>query len=58
VTLEDMRRDASKKKKGWLSQKMEEAQKMAEMQGKGAQASSKNKGVEGRTPVEPRKNKK
>lgn len=58
VTLDDMRRDASKKKKGWLSQKMEEAQKMAEMQGKGAQASSKNKGVEGRTPVEPRKNKK
>lgn len=59
VSLEDMRRDASKKKKGWLAQKMEDAQKMAELQQKGAPSSQKSKGVEGRTAVEPRsKNKK
>lgn len=60
LTLEDMRTEASKKKKGWLSQKMEEAQKMAEMQGKGmpGQGQGKGRAVDGRTPVEPRKNKK
>lgn len=32
MTLEDMKKQAKGKKKGWLAQKMEEAQKMAEMQ--------------------------
>lgn len=32
LTLEELKKQAKGKKKGWLSQKMEEAQKMAEMQ--------------------------
>ncbi len=54
MTLEDMRRDAKNKKKGWLSQKLEEAQKMAEVQQR-AGAPAGDKKVDGRTPVEPRK---
>lgn len=34
VTLEDLKAQAKNKKKGWLSSKLEEAQKMAEMQGR------------------------
>jgi len=34
ITLEDLKREASTKKKGWLSSKLEEAQKIAEMQQK------------------------
>lgn len=34
LTLEQLKTQAKDKKKGWLSQKLEEAQKMAEMQGK------------------------
>jgi YidC/Oxa1 family membrane protein insertase len=41
LTLEDLKRDASTKKKGWLSSKLEEAQKMAEMQQK-ASATAKS----------------
>jgi YidC/Oxa1 family membrane protein insertase len=55
LTLEDMRRDAKNKKKGWLAQKMEQAQKMAEMQQTGARPADKNKKVDGRTAVEPKK---
>lgn len=36
MTLEDLKRDAAGKKKGWLSTKLEEAQKMAELQQKSA----------------------
>lgn len=32
LTLEELKKQAKGKKKGWLAQKMEEAQKMAEMQ--------------------------
>jgi YidC/Oxa1 family membrane protein insertase len=57
VTLEDLKKQASTKKKGWLSQKMAEAQKMAEMQQTaGKSTSSGSKKVDGRTPVEPRRN--
>jgi YidC/Oxa1 family membrane protein insertase len=59
VTLDDMKRDASQKKKGWLSQKMAEAQKMAQMQQQmGGTSGTAGRKVEGRTPVEPKKNKK
>lgn len=34
MTLEDLKREAAGKKKGWLATKLEEAQKMAEMQQK------------------------
>lgn len=34
ITLEELKATAKNKKKGWLSGKLEEAQKMAEMQGK------------------------
>jgi YidC/Oxa1 family membrane protein insertase len=34
MTLDDLKREASTKKKGWLSSKLEEAQKIAEMQQK------------------------
>lgn len=34
LTLEQLKTQAKNKKKGWLSQKLEEAQKMAELQGK------------------------
>jgi YidC/Oxa1 family membrane protein insertase len=57
MTLEDMRKSAKTKKKGWLSQKMEEAQKMAEMQGRTPGGKGGDKKVEGRTAVEPRKRK-
>jgi YidC/Oxa1 family membrane protein insertase len=43
LTLEDLRKEASTKKKGWLSSKLEEAQKIAEMQqktGAGAKSTS------------------
>lgn len=56
LTLEQMKTEAKGKKKGWLAQKMEEAQKMAEMQGK-VPARPGDKKVDGRTPVEPRKRK-
>lgn len=56
MTLETLRREASQKKKGWLSQKMEEAQRMAEMQRNG-QAPGGPRKVDGRTPVEPKKKK-
>lgn len=55
MTLETLRREASQKKKGWLSQKMEEAQRMAEMQRNGQSAGPRK--VDGRTPVEPKKKK-
>jgi len=54
LTLETLKAEASKKKKGWFSQKMEEAQKMAEMQGKTPGGQKK---IDGRTPVEPRRKK-
>lgn len=56
LTLDQMRTEAKGKKKGWLAQKLEEAQKMAEVQSKGGSATSGGK-VEGRTPVEPRSRK-
>lgn len=56
LTLEQMRVEAKGKKKGWLAQKLEEAQKMAEVQSKGGSATSGGK-VDGRTPVEPRSRK-
>ncbi len=57
LTLEIMREEAKNRKKGWLSQKMEQAQKMAEMQAKAGQARGEGK-VDGRTAVEPRNKKK
>jgi YidC/Oxa1 family membrane protein insertase len=50
MTLEDLKRDAAGKKKGWLASKLEEAQKIAEMQQKanaarpGTQTSSRGGG--------------
>jgi YidC/Oxa1 family membrane protein insertase len=55
LTLEDMRKQASTKKKGWLSQKMSEAQQMAAMQQQGGAKPGAARKVEGRSPVEPRK---
>lgn len=57
LTLEQMRAEAKNKKKGWLSQKLAEAQQMAEVQQKG-NASTPNRKVDGRTPVEPGSRKK
>ncbi len=64
LTLETLKAQAATKKKGWLSRKMEEAQKIAEMQGKVPPGGAKGTGttggvrkVDGRTPVEPRKKK-
>lgn len=54
LTLEQMKAEAKNKKKGWLSTKLEEAQKMAEAQQRASQA-GRDKKVDGRTPVEPRK---
>jgi YidC/Oxa1 family membrane protein insertase len=54
MTLDQMRAVAKTKKKGWLSQKMEEAQKMAEAQKKMG-SSGGSRAVDGRTPVEPRR---
>lgn len=49
LTLDDLKRTASKKKKGWLSSKLEEAQKMAEIQQKTtAGAKSGSSGSSGR----------
>ncbi len=56
LTLEQMRVEAKGKKKGWLAQKLEEAQKMAEVQTRGGGAPGGGK-VDGRTPVEPRSRK-
>ncbi|MDB5035545.1 MAG: yidC [Chlorobi bacterium] len=55
LTLEELRRTAKTKKKGWLAQKMEEAQKMAEVQQRPSGTSGGSKKVDGRTPVEPKK---
>ncbi len=55
LTLEQMRTMAKGKKKGWLAQKLEEAQKMAEVQGRGNTSGAQK--VDGRTPVEPRSRK-
>lgn len=52
LTLEQMRKESKNKKKGWLAQKLEEAQKMAELQQKKNPGGKK---VDGRTPVEPRR---
>jgi YidC/Oxa1 family membrane protein insertase len=59
VTLDELKSKASKKKKGWFAQKMEEAQKMAQMQQQmtGTDKNPRTK-VDGRTPVEPKKNRK
>lgn len=43
MTLEDLKKQAKNKKKGWFSQKLEEAQKMAEMQNQGKATSGKSK---------------
>lgn len=57
LTLEQMRAEAKNKKKGWLSQKLAEAQQMAELQQKG-NTTSPNRKVDGRTAVEPGSRKK
>lgn len=54
LTLDQMREEAKSKKKGWLAQKLEDAQKMAEAQRGPAGSNGK---VDGRTAVEPRKKK-
>ena len=48
LTLDDLKRDAAGKKKGWLATKLEEAQKIAEMQQKAA-AGAKTGGSGGTT---------
>jgi YidC/Oxa1 family membrane protein insertase len=58
LTLDEMKRTASQKKKGWFSQKMAEAQKMAQMQQQmGGTSGTGSRKVDGRTPVEPKKKK-